>query len=120
MRAALGAIALLLATPPAAAGEKSKADCTIQVKKGDLAAEGRDLAVEAGSRVSHAVAVRGNVVLRKGADVDEAAALGGSGSHAAAMAGARVAKAATKPRSHTPWARRRGSATRCPSRWRSA
>ena len=78
MRAALGALALLLAVPPAAAGEKSKTGCTIQVGKDDQAAQGADLTVEAGRRVHHAVALHGNVILRKGADVDEVAALGGS------------------------------------------
>lgn len=78
MRAALGALALLLVASPAAAGEKHRADCRITVGKEDLASQGEDLVVEAGRKAGHAVALHGSVVLRKGADVDEVAAVGGT------------------------------------------
>lgn len=78
MRAALGALALLLVASPVTAEEGSRAHCRITVGKDDLASQGEDLAVEAGRKVGSAVALHGSVVLRKGAHVDEVAAVGGS------------------------------------------
>jgi hypothetical protein len=68
----------VLLAPAAALAGDAKADCTIDVKPGDLVAKGKDVVVEAGKRFNDVVAVDGNVIIRKNAHVKSALAMNGS------------------------------------------
>jgi NDP-sugar pyrophosphorylase family protein len=78
MRIAAAALSMLLAAPALAGDDDARTRCVVKVGRDELAAEGKDLLVRPGPRWKSAVAVRGNVVVQKGARVDEVAAVGGS------------------------------------------
>jgi NDP-sugar pyrophosphorylase family protein len=93
---ALAVVSLLAVSPTARADDdarkedKSKGSrCTINVKKGDLVTQGKDLVVEdKGPATRDAVAIDGNVVVRAGTTVNNVAAIRGK---VTIEAGARVA-----------------------------
>ena len=68
------ALALTLSAPVLAADEapkKPKVVCATNTKDGSRVVQGTDLVIEPGEKVKDAVAVDGNVIVRKGAVVDE-------------------------------------------------
>jgi NDP-sugar pyrophosphorylase family protein len=68
------ALALTLAVPALAADEapkKAKVICATNTRDGSRVVQGTDLVIEPGEKVKDAVAVEGNVIIRKGAVVDE-------------------------------------------------
>ncbi len=66
--------------------------CTIEVGPMERFVQGYDLVVQPGERLTHVTALRGRVIVRGGAEVDEAMALGGD---VVLEAGARVNGSAT-------------------------
>jgi len=92
---ALFAFSLVAAVPVAHAGDEAKkadaskksSTCTIDIKKGDLIAQGKNLVVEGKDSVRDAMAFDGDVVVRAGATVNKVAAIRGK---VTVEAGARV------------------------------
>jgi len=85
------AAALLAAAVPVAGGD-GQAGCTIQLGPRERLEQGRDAVVLPGEHLASVTAVRGRVVVRTGAEVDEAMALGGD---LVLEPGARVNRSAT-------------------------
>ncbi|ADO72187.1 hypothetical protein [Stigmatella aurantiaca] len=77
------ALATLVAVPAFAEDSGKKNDsiprviCAVQAKDGTRAVQGTDLVLEAGETVKDAVAVEGNVIVRKGAVVEDVVAIQG-------------------------------------------
>jgi UDP-3-O-[3-hydroxymyristoyl] glucosamine N-acyltransferase len=70
--------AFLLALAPAAHAKDKQLDCTFTEGKDDRIVQDKDLIIEPGEKVAQAVAVRGNVRVKKGAQVKDAVAINGS------------------------------------------
>ncbi|HET6440346.1 MAG TPA: hypothetical protein VFG59_19940 [Anaeromyxobacter sp.] len=73
LHAAVAAVLVAFA-PPARGGDGA---CTVEVGPGERFTQGRDAVVQPGEHLQHVTALRGRVVIRGGAEVDEAMALGG-------------------------------------------
>ncbi len=86
-QAAIAAV-LLAAAPPAVAAD----GCTVEVGPAERFAQGRDVVIQPGERLTHDTVLRGRIVVRGGAEVDEAMAVGGD---VILEAGARVNGSAT-------------------------
>jgi hypothetical protein len=65
--------ALLAAATPVLGGD----ECSVQIGPDERFEQGRDLVVQPGERLQRVTALRGRVIIRSGAVVDEAMALGG-------------------------------------------
>ena len=87
---ALAAAVLAAATP--VLGGDGDPDCTIQLAPRERFEQGRDAVVLPGEHLASVTALRGRVVVRTGAEVDEAMALGGD---LVLEPGARVNRSAT-------------------------
>ena len=77
------AVALLAAGSTALGGDA----CKLEIGPSERFAQGQDVVVQRGERLTHVTALRGRVIVRGGAEVDEAMALGGD---VVLEAGARV------------------------------
>ncbi|HVO21609.1 MAG TPA: hypothetical protein VMU15_20285 [Anaeromyxobacter sp.] len=89
--AAFLAAAVLAAAVPAT-GRDGQTGCTIQLGPRERLEQGRDAVVLPGEHLASVTALRGRVVVRTGAEVDEAMALGGD---LVLEPGARVNRSAT-------------------------
>jgi UDP-3-O-[3-hydroxymyristoyl] glucosamine N-acyltransferase len=67
------ALAVLLAAPPAHAGE-----CKVEVGPRDRVARGESLVIRSGERVENAIALHGDLTIEGGAVVEKAVAVGGT------------------------------------------
>lgn len=67
------AVALLSAVSPVLGDET----CTVQVGPAERFVQGRDAVVQPGEKLTNVTALRGRVIVRGGAEVEDAMALGG-------------------------------------------
>jgi hypothetical protein len=74
---ALAALSLVVA-PAARAEDDGKLDCTLSEGKDDRLVQDKDLVLEPGDKVKQAVALRGNVRVKRGAQVEDVVAINGS------------------------------------------
>lgn len=87
--AAIAAAVLAVSTIAAA---QVREDCTVEVARDERFEQDRDAVVQPGERLRSVTSLRGRVVLRSGAEVDEAMAVGGD---LVVEPGARVRRTAT-------------------------
>jgi UDP-3-O-[3-hydroxymyristoyl] glucosamine N-acyltransferase len=77
------ALAALMAVPAFADDSEARKSstprvvCAVQSKDGSRAVQGTDLVLEAGEKTKDAVAIEGNVIVRKGAAVEDVVAIRG-------------------------------------------